>query len=127
MRTDARKGVRFWFRLDWEVCPLHMNSKDALYQSAIDEEKLRLMALPTEELLALESLSWDTVQRGNVSIHYGLWHESPGYRGEDVHSFILQASRKVFLIFYRNYLAGFSINEGGEVIPISDSTLFSYD
>jgi hypothetical protein len=43
------------------------------------------------------------------------------------HSFVIQATRDVFFGFYNNYLAGFSLDENGRVVPISDDVLYSYD
>ena len=104
-----------------------MGEVDALWQNFIEQEKLRLMDLPAEELFALDFFTDQCVDHPKEVTSYGLWHETPEFRNSKVHSFILKATRKLFLCFYRNYLAGFALNESGTVLPISDDVLYSYD
>lgn len=108
---------------------MQRNETDILWQRLLDEEKQHLSTLPPAELLALEYCTSKTID-GEIQIQYSLWHENPDeWCGLEFHSFILLAERKLppFGIFYRKYLAGFSLDSTGMVIPISDETLYKYD
>ncbi len=99
-----------------------MKKTDYLWQYFIDQEKQCLMSRPVSELLAMD---YFTDQSG--TIQYGIWHETPELRNDDVHSFILMTTRNVFLGLERKYISGFSIDKMGAIIPISDDVLYSYD
>ncbi len=131
---------------------MSMNAKDILWQKLINEEKQRLSSRPAEELISMDFFTSKIIQGGKTIIEYGIWHE---VHSEDVkyssaeeactlsaqldrkfgirrpqritHSFILKASRNVFLGLYTNYFAGFSLDDEGKVIPISDDVLYAYD
>jgi len=120
------------------------------WQSALDEEKLRLMALAPEELFAMEFCTPYEIPMGDWSIDYVLWHhvrsedieskteENPfqsqinqsfSIRGpqREIHSFVLQAHRKLFMCGYKNYLAGFALDETGRILPIEDDIFYAHD
>lgn len=100
---------------------------DVLWQNFIDQEKSRLMNLPTEELFALDFFTTVFVDSPNEVTSYGLWHETPKFRNSEVHSYILMAERKLFLFSYRKYLAGFALDNTGTILPLSDDVLYCYD
>ena len=105
-----------------------MNKKDILWQKLLDAEKSRLTSLAPEELMAMGNFTSCRILHGEMAIDYGFWHETPDYRpGTNIHSFVLQAKRKLFLGTHKNYLAGFSIDTNGKIIPIADEVLSSYD
>lgn len=54
-----------------------MNEIDILWQSLLDEEKVRWSALPAEELRAMEHFTLHIVQRDRTQIEYSVWHENP--------------------------------------------------
>lgn len=129
-----------------------MINKDSLWQKLLDEEKQRLSNYPADKLIAIESGTVGVIQNGKTTIEYVIWHqihsEDVGYSSADeannlstrldrkfgvrrpqrvTHSFVLQATRNIFLGVYTNYLAGFSLDESGKVIPISDEVLYAHD
>ncbi len=69
-------------------------------------------------------------QKGATQIKYGVWHQNPDeWHCLKLYSFILLAARKLppFNFMSRKYLAGFSLDGTGAVIPIADDILYSYD
>ncbi|RYG70492.1 hypothetical protein EON80_07865 [bacterium] len=104
-----------------------MNQKDIIWQNAIDAETRNVMKLPSEELFTLQHFSSCSVELEGIIVCYGLWHEGPEQRNVEIHSFILMGERKLFLGFYRKYLAGFSVTPSGEIVSIPDEILLSYD
>ena len=104
-----------------------MRQIDDLWQNFIEQEKARLMNLPIEELLALEFFTTQYVDSLAPTTSYGLWHEAPEFRNSEIHSFILMAERKIFFCCYKKYLAGFELDKAGNIVPISDEVLYSYD
>ena len=105
-----------------------MNSIDALWHRLLDEECARWSARPSNELKDLPQLTQHKVRSGTDEVEYALWHENPGnWRGLELHSFVLQANRKLGLILRRNYFAGFSLDENGAIIPIPDDFIAPYD
>ena len=129
-----------------------MTRKDNLWQKLLDEEKQRLSNYPADKLIAIESGTIGVIQNGKNTIEYVIWHqvhsEDVDYSSSDeantlsaqldrrlgvrrpqrvTHSFVLQATRNVLPGFYTKYLAGFSLDESGKVVSISDDVLYSYD
>lgn len=101
---------------------------DNIWRSLLNKEKLRLASLPANELMALGRFTSCEIPNGETAIDYGLWHEDPEFRSDkEVHSFILQTRRKIFLFISKNYLVGFSLDKSGKVIPIPDDILCAYD
>ena len=105
-----------------------MNSTDDLWQSLLAEACAAWQALPTGELKALPQFALHKARGNTDEIEYALWHENPQrLPAPQLHSFVLQATRKLGVMFSRNYLAGFAIDENGAIIPITDDVLAHYD
>ena len=105
-----------------------MNSIDELWRSLIEEECARWEARPSSELKNLPPCTEHKTSSGMDEIKYVLWHENPEkWPNLKSHSFVLQANRKSTLLFYKNYLAGFALDENGIVIPIADDVMTRYD
>ena len=105
-----------------------MGKTDELWQRLLEQEKIRLSAIPLPELTALVNLS-DTgaISGEGLTIRYCILLEKPDFRDDQVHSFILMAQRKIFSGLYRKYLAGFSVDSEGNIFSIADKTLYSHD
>lgn len=116
-----------------------MNKKDILWQNLLDEEKRRLSSLPPEDLRSMKSFTASVIKKDETTIQYGIWHEIHKEHAERdtrtlsaqldqalkipetqcvTHTFVLQASRNIFLGLHRKYLAGFSIDNTGKIIPV---------
>lgn len=106
-----------------------MKSTDELWQRLLDEACAHWSARPTDELKALPQITYHKAKSGTDEIEYALWHVNPqeDWCFEQLHSFILQTHRNLFLFVCRNYLAGFSLDENGTVISIADDVLMRYD
>ena len=128
-----------------------MSKKDALWRKLLNEEKQRLLSLPVEELIAMRPFTPSVIKKDGLTIEYGIWHE---IHSEDVevcaeeahklsthldrsfriprpqrvsHTFVLQASRSIFLGLYTKHHAGFSVDSTGKIAHVSDGTFAAYD
>ena len=105
-----------------------MNATDITWQRLLDEACARWSALSADELRDLPQFAAHKTQSGDDEIEYALWHENPAeWPGLQVHSFVLQANRKLGVMFTRNYLAGFALDQSGVIVSISDEVLSHYD
>lgn len=128
-----------------------MSEKDALWRKLLDEEKQHMLSLPVEELITMKPFTPSAIKKDGLTIAYGIWHE---IHSEDIevcaeeaqklsthidrsfriprpqrmsHTFVLQASRNIFLGLYRKYHTGFSVDSTGKIGPVSDDTFAVYD
>ena len=106
-----------------------MNTTDALWQRLLDEACAQWSARSADELKALPQITFHQVRSGTDEIEYALWHENSNqnYCNLELHCFVLQTQRRLFLCVVRNYLAGFSLDEEDAVVPIADDVLARYD
>ena len=105
-----------------------MNAIDILWQHLLDEACENWKTRPADELRTLAQFTSHKFKSGTDEIEYALWHENPSQSPDQKsHSFVLQTGRKLGLFSNRNYLAGFSLDESGAIIPIADEIIAHYD
>ena len=102
-----------------------MNSSDEEYQVAVETEIKKISSGNLEQLKSLEPLTnhsfSDTDKQYKGTLIY-----FPSSIANKNYSVVLKLERKLF-VGYRSFLAGFSFNDEGAVLPISEELLYSCD
>jgi hypothetical protein len=97
-----------------------LRNKNKEYQSIVDLVTKRLRQKKTEELLAMPNLS--RTLEGDLEV--AIWHHDTV---NNEHHFVVQAQKKIFLFFWKNYLNGIIVKNNSEVVVMPNETVANYD
>jgi len=96
------------------------------YQMAVELAATRLATRSYDTLCGLPALSSETFETEIGDLFCGISHISPNEH-YPLHSFVLIFDRSFFLGLYKRYLAGFSLGQQKQVLPIPTELLEAED
>jgi hypothetical protein len=95
-------------------------NKNLKYQFTVDLVAEQLQKKSAKELIALPNLS-QAIENG---IELVIWHHE---MVNEEHHFVVQAQRRVFLFFWKNFLKGIIVRNNLEVMAMSREIAANYD